>query len=566
MAHPNASFKCTHCGKPYTTSSHLRRHEAAPQKRGRKRKACNQCALGRVACDGDAPCESCLCKNLDCSYARVRRLRSPSQPQDRKQGPSGSQQIPIDFLLNYTDPSVETARDLHCVLGGQGKSDGVDVCDSVLPYQFSETWLSVFHAFVDVSELDMSFCEAGVLYGLGDSEGLASTVDRLAAHLDQLQGSKYTRATTILNAEAFLSQANVIRFVNAFFNNANHSNCIIHKGSFNVNTASTNLVLAIILLGATSISPEDAATADALSEAVEHSVFEGPEFKHLLYQEAHPTPSPAYIQLVQAAGLILVLRISTGQLAARRRIRIQRIPALVSAARLLKLTQVLNDTVQDSWTADYDEYIHKETLVRIMAWVYLLDTHCVVFSNSPPQFRIFEADFGLPQNDMLFTASDPGPTAPISSITGPQNNPPLSLRLVVQRLMDDTPHTLIEDLQPHINTYFALCLILSALHCVLFDLQALGSYANTPGVLKPIERALDKWKVLWESFHKHTQQQPGESQPRFMVHSMEFWWLAKMLVKHPRTFRFRRGVSVDSVDGFHDMVKGFRAGAIDWYL
>ncbi|BCR86811.1 uncharacterized protein ACHE_30798S [Aspergillus chevalieri] len=301
--------------------------------------------------------------------------------------------------------------------------------------------------------------DAHLLYGLEDSAKLESTIDRLTIHLEQLQVSDPMEEAELPKKELFLSKANIIRFVNAFFDNSNHSNCFVYKGSFNVNTASTQLLLAILLLGATCISPEDAATAEKFSERFEYSVFESPEFQRLLYQENHPTPSRENIQLVQAAMLTIVLRPSTGQLETERRIRIQRVPALVSAVRLLNLTQVLNDTVLDGEKANLDEYIRRETLVRIMAWVYLLDAHCVIFSNSPPQFKIAEADFGLPRHDMIFkTTGLPDLNELISNAD--LQGPPLSLRSVVQRLMDGKPAG-IEELLPQVDSLFALFLVLS---------------------------------------------------------------------------------------------------------
>jgi len=57
----------------------------------------------------------------------------------------------------------------------------------------------------------------------------------------------------------------------------------------------------------------------------------------------------------------------------------------------------------------------------------------------------------------------------------------------------------------------------SALHCILFDLQALGNYTDILGIFEPIKRALDMWKLLRDSFNTCTQQQ-GVSGSGFMAH------------------------------------------------
>lgn len=94
-----------------------------------------------------------------------------------------------------------------------------------------------------------------------------------------------------------------------------------------------------------------------------------------------------------------------------------------------------------------------------MSWIYLLDTHLVVFYHSPPQFRIFEAHFGLPQNDPIFDAVDQSEITYTTHVTKSQTRPP-TLQSVVQYLMADKP---IRSDVPEIrvDTLFAHFLILS---------------------------------------------------------------------------------------------------------
>lgn len=85
---------------------------------------------------------------------------------------------------------------------------------------------------------------------------------------------------------------------------------------------------------------------------------------------------------------------------------------------------------------------------------------------------------------------------------------------------------------------------------------------NTPDALKPIERALDRWKIIWDS--KYTEHQLSSMGPSgFMVHALEFWWLGKKLVKNPHIFSLRGEVAADSTGGFHEMIKSLKAGQMD---
>jgi hypothetical protein len=157
-----------------------------------------------------------------------------------------------------------------------------------------------------------------------------------------------------------------MRFVNAFFQYAYSSNPFIHKASFNVNTASWYLVLAILLFGFTYASPGNSSAYNEYYDVVEYLIFEGSEFQRLLRQKEHPLISKEIIQLIQAAILMIELQGSQSDVEIKRRIRVQRLPALISVVRLLNLTKVVNDTVLDGHIATLEEFLHKETLVRLV--------------------------------------------------------------------------------------------------------------------------------------------------------------------------------------------------------
>jgi hypothetical protein len=279
----------------------------------------------------------------------------------------------------------------------------------------------------------------------------------------------------VAKAKIFFSPTNLHRFVNSFFENSADGDRFIHKASFNVNTASTTLLSTILLLGATCASPSDAAVAEEYATLVEYSVFEDVEFRQLLYHDRNPQQSKENIELVQAAVLILTLQGSRDRVEVKRRIRIQRFPSLVSVARSLNLTQVINNNPLNG--RDLGDYIHKETLVRLfrnsfcsctsltdvpcrtMSWLYLCDCHFVVFYRCPPQFKILEAGFGLPQHDEVFHTTDPLNLESIICQIKAQP-PPISLKSVVQLLMHKGP-VQIEEVLLQTNTLFALFLILS---------------------------------------------------------------------------------------------------------
>ncbi|KAF9885361.1 hypothetical protein FE257_012978 [Aspergillus nanangensis] len=579
-SHPRRQLQCDQCARQYSSVSHLKRHQTThvPKKpaicifcnrqflrsdvllrhsrnckekgartlprvkRGRKPKACDSCAISRVACDGDSPCDVCLFKSIQCTYGSSQQQQTRGQEGSDTENPAGdptykpplaetsnSQRIPISFLLNITDPSIQFPYDIHRVISqhNEGISGPIDQTHSDYwtdSDPFMEAWSSIFNTVINISAVDTSPEGSDQVYGLNDPANLPGTVDRLISCLEQ--------------APAY------------------NSNPFIHKASFNVNTASPALLLGIILLGSTYVSPEDASAAVEYHTLAEYIVFEGPEFRQLLYEDKNPGLSAANIQLIQAALLVIGLQGSRSQLEANRRMRVQRVPALVSVARLLNLTRVVNDAIVDVQLLNVERYVHEETLVRIMAWIYLLDCNCVIFYHFPPQFKIFEANFGLPRQSSIFDAVTPAEENEPPS-DGISTHLPLTLRSIVQQLMADKPSQL-EVLQTQVDSLFALFLVLSALHCVLFDLQALGDFTDISTALVPVERALDRWKIIWDAFCTR-QKQSGVNMSGFMVHALEFWWLAKMLVKKPVTFGPNGRVATDSIQSFHDMIKDLRA-------
>ncbi|KAJ9218160.1 transcriptional regulator family: Fungal Specific TF [Paecilomyces variotii] len=599
---PNTQYKCTRCGRHYSNASHLRRHEATHSStpratcgfckqqflrsdvlrrhsrtckhkdtrvvlsqptRGRKRKACDSCAQSRMVCDGELPCETCLARKLDCSYNRMQQANT-SCTSSQEESDSRPQRITISFLLNYTDPVPRSSYDLLQFL--TRKNDDAPVPESSVQnyHQGNNTgfWQSIFHDFIDTSALGPPSQETGLTYGCHESENIPVTIDRLLTELKQYQTHLPGIKPDLIKAEAFFSSSNLLKFVTSFFQHCYTSDRFVHEASFNVNTVSTALLLAVVLLGATCASPADAALAEQYLTVAEYLVFENTGFHQLLYHDENPPQSRKNIELVQAAIIVMYLQSASDQVEFKRRIRIQRFPSLVSVIRSLRLTQAINDTPLSSREFVLQDYVHKETLVRIISWVYLADTHLVVFYRCPPQFKIFEADFGLPQHDELFEAVDPLDSERIVSQIRDRPKP-MSLKSILRLLMDDSP-VQMEEILLQTNSLFSLFLIMSALQSILFEIFSMRSCFPSLELFRPIDRALDRWKMLWDLFHTR-HECTGASGSAYVVHaSTEHWWLAKALIKRrDMLVDEEAGCAADSMNTFHNLVKRLTAEDVD---
>lgn len=327
-------------------------------------------------CDGDLPCESCLSVSVNCSYSGVRKSSpsfvAPIQHQiadtevlvreTEHEATNASQKVSIPFLLNYTDQSSKSPYDLHCILGGDSSDLTDDSFSTTDP--FPELWSSLFHAFINPSAIEPRSSDTTHYYGLDDSEALLDTAERLKSHLDCCDTERFNQQNVDISAaKSFFCSPRLGEYVHSFFDHSSHTNCVIHRASFSVNTASTHLLLVVIILGAVCISHEDAVVAQSFSEIVQLSIFEGPEFQQILSSRSPPR-SKENVQLVQAAMLVVVLRSGKEEFEINRRFRIKWFPALVSIVRSLRLTQAINNVKPDRQAADLDDYIHQETLVR----------------------------------------------------------------------------------------------------------------------------------------------------------------------------------------------------------
>lgn len=77
---------CQFCNAQFYRHDILHRHHKScrqrgdrpiplAQPRGRRKQACDQCAATKLACDSSRPCQTCVGKDLVCSWIRVREKR-----------------------------------------------------------------------------------------------------------------------------------------------------------------------------------------------------------------------------------------------------------------------------------------------------------------------------------------------------------------------------------------------------------------------------------------------------------------------------------------------------------
>jgi hypothetical protein len=337
--------------------------------------SCDRCSQRKLSCDTKIPCSRCRSDATTCTYQRQGLASSYSishakvgvQPSHGNAGNAeanasgGCGRISIDFLLNFTNPSgygpsatiAAEAADPNIVEDDAifwdaqlGLKDHHTVHDQ--PFCDPGDFFSVFSSFPSLmsarNDGDCSFLVRDCL--MSDLEGTSALEARIKEIVHQLfaqqrsmldRNSGIQASFDIELSEVVFTVANVSHFLWGFFHYFHDQFPILHKPTFDSQTASLPLLLTVVLFGSMSSNPSD------MSIAIQQffAVAEAYVFGHLISRQML-RPRETWIpndevELLQAALLFLILQNNSNDLTTRRRIRLQRIPALIAAVRALGL-------------------------------------------------------------------------------------------------------------------------------------------------------------------------------------------------------------------------------------
>ncbi|KAJ5288779.1 hypothetical protein N7478_001809 [Penicillium angulare] len=214
--------------------------------------------------------------------------------------------------------------------------------------------------------------------GLDDLEEKQLAAERMIDCLSKVNSS-ITRNKYVFDRDseqAFFNQENVGEFIQAYFEKTVRPRSrIALKSSFNLGSTSTPLLLPLFLLGAICSTHEQAkAQAVTYVDLAEIAVFETPTFLQLVYNQNNldsSTLTKDDIEIIQAAILVILIQLASPKQEARRRVRIQRYPALVSIARATSLTKVKNTWHDSSRPLNYEAFLRNETCIRSVNLLYI---------------------------------------------------------------------------------------------------------------------------------------------------------------------------------------------------
>ncbi|KAJ9361792.1 transcriptional regulator family: C2H2 zinc finger and Fungal Specific TF [Paecilomyces variotii] len=296
------------------------------------------------------------------------------------------------------------------------------------------------------------------------------------------------------------SPARIRLFLNLFWSQW-HPNCpIIHKPTFNAETAPEELLCPMVVLGACT-SPDIAhrKIAGFWFDIVEELVFTSPlldfECSRSYSCDCNRPVSRKKLQALQGAYCVCLYQNWDGSDKAKRRIRNQRFTVLVTAARDIGFEFATHDQLEmnDPGQFDWGRWVVTEELMRTMSYIFLIDSAFAIFNNLPPRFVISELKLGLCYPESCFQAECQNTCFQAIKRASRPPNARLSIASAVEALCHEEFGTrLITDFS-HMSVLNMFCIV-SALHIVLFTLRA---SISSPHLIQSIKKGFLNWDKIW---------------------------------------------------------------------
>jgi hypothetical protein len=312
------------------------------------------------------PCARCRSSGAVCIYERLGHASSSATPnatrsQASDADTSASRQrggISIEFLLSFTNPSGY--RPSAAIAAEAAELSTIDGEASPLQPQLRLEDHQLLHeqSFSDIADVSsMFFGFPFMMFGTEDeyappiiTSGLPPCLDEAYAlevrlrelihHLSVQYSSMLERKNGIQTnfnfqlAETLFTVGNVRHCVWSFFHYFHYSFPILHKPSMDIQTVSLPLLLTLILFGSMSSNLSDASiTIRQFSHVAEAYVFDQVVSRQMIQGPQATCIDNEELELLQAGLLFLVFLNNSNDFTTRRRLRLQRIPSLVTAVR-----------------------------------------------------------------------------------------------------------------------------------------------------------------------------------------------------------------------------------------
>lgn len=254
------------------------------------------------------------------------------------------------------------------------------------------------------------------------------------------------------------------------------------------------------------------------------------------------------LRALQAAYMVLLYQTWEGTDSSKRRVRRLRFSMIIAAIRDVGIVNARHANYSELTLANFSfsQFAAMEELIRVILWVFLVDTAFVIFNNVPPRMVIKEMKMSPACPEICFQATTSEACFHAlqreDTIHAFRPNQALqfasAFELLYQSSMDDATTMMLADLGP--LNLFAMT---STLHALVFHHQ---STFSCHGSLDSVKTVLQNWSSVWQAYIQHISIDqrhspipldsqdigPEEMWKRigFMRHAEEYWLLAKLMV------------------------------------
>jgi len=254
------------------------------------------------------------------------------------------------------------------------------------------------------------------------------------------------------------------------------------------------------------------------------------------------------LRSLQAAYLVLLYQTWEGTDSSKRRVRRMRFAMVIAAIRDVGIRNARHPNYGKMSLEEFSftQFAAMEELIRVILWVFLIDTAFVIFNNLPPRMVIKEMKMSPACPEICFQAVEAEECLKAlqfesANQTFRRDQTPhfsSAFERLYQNPIDEATKIMLADLGP--LNLFAMT---STLHALVFHHQ---STFSCHGSLDGIKTVLDSWSSVWQTYmeqfsgdQRHSpiplgsqDLDPDEMWKRvgFMRHAEEYWLLAKLMV------------------------------------
>lgn len=562
------------------------------RQRGRRAQACDQCSRVKVHCSrrNNDSCERCVSRKFDCSFRRLTINDTHQQQLHQGLSTSRDSRAEVSFLLNFTDDKQEFVTEkaigeepdatllgptcLTPLSQPSPYSDLLDEFDPTLLLPLSTgTHLDLDGLYPEEDDSDLNILSLPQSWDTSLSTRLDLLGSDLSAHAN---GSG--RQNVSFNSRVFrnfFSLTNVQTFATTFCRKRHYQYTIIHWPTFAIEEASLPLLIVVVLTGAAYSLHEPNGTEHVLESRKFYEIADSYIFGQLETCSDGVNSTICHadaLELCQASLLMYGLESLLGGDSVLRHLSItKRLPTLISTLRTLEYTECRHEN-----TEDWQTFLQREKIVRLVAWTFGADCLATLSCNKPPGFSLLEMTGDLPCNPAVWEVDS---DLSFASMEQPKQNHARSIKDLMAGFLDPASLT-VGDFEnvPIFHLHILLCGELSTVIYILLEIftnvrsllafqQHIYNLHVTMTLAEHSEkllRRLQTWRHLWNTTIDRL---PDKDRKLLGVakHVCDLEYLTRRIIKvgispEASSSQYLRRIPSTGVQEIHEFIRDFVTG------